>query len=161
MADAGRRCRLIRAQPTSDDAVDEEKETRGFKVEDRRRFSADGEARPEAAATDAPAAPPQAAAEPGPKAAPPPPAPGKGVAEVSFSALVISLSTQAMVLLGEIPDPSTRAPAADLDGARQVIDILGMLQLKTRGNLDEAESGLIESALFDLRMQYVQRARQR
>jgi hypothetical protein len=64
-----------------------------------------------------------------------------------------SLSTQALVHLGEIPIRST-APPTCLEGARQIIDILTVLSEKTRGNLDPAESALLESA-YDLRMRYV------
>jgi hypothetical protein len=47
----------------------------------------------------------------------------------------------------------------NLDAARQIIDILAILKEKTAGNLDAAESALLENALYDLRMRYVDRAR--
>ena len=80
---------------------------------------------------------------------------------MTLSTFVIGLSTQALILLGEIADPSAPAAPPDLAGAKQMIDILGMLQAKTRGNLDDAETGLLENALYDLRMKYVQRMRSR
>ncbi len=46
----------------------------------------------------------------------------------------------------------------DLEGARQFIDILGILQDKTRGNLDAREAALLDGALYDLRMKYVERS---
>jgi hypothetical protein len=142
--------------------VEEENSPKGFKVEDRRRFSADGEARPDAPESTTASVPPEPgataaespASEPARPQAPPLP-------EMTFSTFVIGLSTQALVLLGEIPDPATRSATADLAGAKQLIDILGMLQAKTRGNLDEAESGLVDAVLYDLRMKYVERARPR
>jgi hypothetical protein len=74
---------------------------------------------------------------------------------------VISLCTQALAHLGEIPDPATGTISADLTGARQLIDILAMLQEKTRGNLDADESSLLEQALYDLRIKYVEHAQRR
>jgi hypothetical protein len=61
--------------------------------------------------------------------------------------------------LGEIPDPTTNNPVRDLIAAQQLIDILGLLRDKTRGNLDRDEAGLLDSILFDLRMKYVEIAR--
>jgi len=77
-------------------------------------------------------------------------------APVTFSTFVLGLSTQALVHLGEIADPATSQTSTDLVAAKHVIDILGMLEAKTRGNLDEAEHGLVESMLYDLRMRYVE-----
>ena len=76
-------------------------------------------------------------------------------APVTFSTFVLGLSTQALVHLGEIADPVTAQTSTDLVAAKQVIDLLGMLVEKTQGNLDEAERGLVESMLYDLRMRYV------
>lgn len=142
---------------------EEQEKNRGFKVEDRRRFSAEGELKPEHQAAESapphpqPAAeapprpsPPQAAGA-GPSAAPPP--------EINFVTFVVSLSTQALMHLGEIPDPMTNQRERDLPAAQRVIDILGMLQDKTRGNLDHDEESLLRSILFDLRMKYVETAR--
>ncbi len=78
--------------------------------------------------------------------------------EMNFATFVISLSTQALSMLGEIPDPMSGTTSTDLEAARQLIDILGILQDKTRGNLDADEGALLEHALYDLRMKYVERA---
>lgn len=135
---------------------DEEQTHRAFKVQDRRRFSASGETRDEE-----PQAPPEATPEPTHEA-PPTAAAGEpsasAPAEITFPTFIISLSTQALAHLGEIPDPIERQTRVDLDAARQIIDILGMLSTKTRGNLDAGESALLENALYDLRMRYVARA---
>jgi hypothetical protein len=144
----------------------EEKE-RGFKVEDRRRFSSEGEPKPEQAASQAAEAKPYPEPQPHTEAAAA--APGSGAtahheetapAEITFSTFVVGLSTQALFHLGEIPDPATGQRQPDLAGAQQLIDILGMLQEKTRGNLGADEQSLIEAILFDLRMKYVEIARQ-
>ena len=131
--------------------MEEDSASRGFKVEDRRRFSATGDPRDEAPQAEAPEEPTVAAAA-GTTTAPP-------LEDMTFSTFVIGLSTQALVLLGEVLDPAAQKIEADLLGAKQMIDILGMLQAKTRGNLDDAETGLLEAVLYDLRMKYVQRSR--
>ncbi len=140
---------------------DEKEEKRGFKVEDRRRFSESGEPRPTAPETGAAtgaarpqtaASAPTAAAEEATRRDVPP-------LDLSFSTFVISLSTQALAHLGEIPSPIDNRVAVDLGAARQVIDILGILKDKTKGNLDQSELTLLDSMLYDLRLKYVERAR--
>ncbi len=147
---------------------EEEEKSRGFKVEDRRRFSAEGELKPEHQASPPqsetggaqhPASPqgesPHTVQRP-PEVAGRPPGAGP---EINFTTFVVSLSTQVLMHLGEIPDPLTNQRARDLAAAQHMIDILGMLQDKTRGNLDHDEEGLLRSILFDLRMKYVETAR--
>jgi hypothetical protein len=137
-----------------------EEKDKGFTVQDRRRFSAEGEAKAEGP-EESPAAP-AAASEP--QAASPPPPHGQqeplGEPEVTFTTFMVGLSTQALAALGEISDPLSGASSKDLHAAQQLIDIIGMLREKTRGNLDRDEDGLIEAILFDLRMKYVELARQ-
>ena len=139
----------------------EKEEGKGFTVQDRRRFSPDtGEAREpipgepagsQKAESDRSVddleSQRQSHQEPLP--------------EINFSTFVISLSTQVLMNLGEIPNPLTNAPEKDVPVAKQMIDILGMLQEKTRGNLNAGESKLIEEILFDLRMKYVEAVKQR
>src|SRR5207244_4861393 len=106
------------------------------------------------------AAPPEPAVDPkpsGPAAAAPPhtaAAAAEGVppGPVNFSTFVIGLSTQALLHLGEIANPMTNAVERDLEAAKHVIDILGILQEKTRNNLDAGEETLLSSVLYDLRM---------
>jgi uncharacterized protein DUF1844 len=74
---------------------------------------------------------------------------------------VISLSTQALAHLGEMPNPIDGTTRVDLNASRQIIDIIAMLRDKTKGNLDDAESALVDDALYDLRMKYVERAQRR
>jgi hypothetical protein len=137
-----------------------EEKDKGFTVQDRRRFSAEGEAKadgPEETRAPAAAAAPEAAAtERRRDAAPQPPE----EPEVTFTTFMVGLSTQALAALGEISDPVSGARSKDLQAAQQLIDIIGMLREKTRGNLDRDEDGLIEAILFDLRMKYVELARQ-
>lgn len=135
---------------------DENDREPSFKVQDRRRFSASGEAREDVATERSETVPPIDT----PRAADAVHDAEAG-SELTFATFIFSLSTQALVHLGEVADPVDGATHVHLDGARQIIDILAILADKTRGNLDQAESTLIESALYDLRMRYVDRARQR
>lgn len=71
---------------------------------------------------------------------------------VSFSSFVVSLATSAMSHLGEGP-----GAAVDLDLARHSIDVLGLLRDKTKGNLDDEESRLLETVLYETRMKFMER----
>ena len=136
--------------------MDEDSEDRrGFRVTDRRRFADSGEARPEAREERSPAEEPPAApaASPGEGPHPSRPVPDE---PVTFSTFVLGLSTQVLLHLGEIPNPLTQKVEIDLEAAKQVIDILGMLAEKTRNNLEVGEQSLLESMLYDLRMRYVE-----
>ena len=80
-----------------------------------------------------------------------------GVPEMTFSTLVLSLSTSAMVHLGVSPGPETgEPPEMNLPMARQTIDILEMLGEKTRGNLEPQEAALLENVLHQVHMKYVE-----
>lgn len=68
---------------------------------------------------------------------------------------VMSLGSSAMVNLGQIPAPDDADVHIDLAAAKQIIDILGILEEKTRGNLDTSEAKLLSSLLYDLRVHYV------
>ncbi|MBI9077231.1 MAG: DUF1844 domain-containing protein [Desulfatibacillum sp.] len=85
--------------------------------------------------------------------------PGQALPQVNFSTFVISLSSSVFMYLGEIGDPGTGEKAVNLPVARQTIDILAMLEEKTKGNLAEDESQLLRNVLYDLRMRYVALAR--
>ncbi len=75
----------------------------------------------------------------------------------SFAGFVLSLATSALVHLGITPEGEHEKDVEpNLEAARQVIDILEMLQAKTRGNLDESERAMLESSLHDLHMRFVQ-----
>ena len=77
-------------------------------------------------------------------------------AEVTFSGLLMMVGTTGMVQLGMTPDPASKETRADLDGAKQTIEILDLLKQKTAGNLSPSESGLLDELLFDLRLRYVE-----
>ena len=75
--------------------------------------------------------------------------------EVNFYNFLISLSTSAFFHLGDFPDPATNKAEKNIPAAKQVIDTLSMLKVKTEGNLDQNEKNLLEGILYELRMRYV------
>ena len=75
---------------------------------------------------------------------------------IDFATFVLSLSHSALVHLGDAPDPSGAPQSPNLELARQTIDLLGILEEKTRGNLTGEEERLLSTALYDLRFRYVQ-----
>ncbi len=79
--------------------------------------------------------------------------------EVDFSGFVFSLGNSVLLSLGAIPDPSGKTDYVNLEGAKHMIDILGVLQEKTRGNLTSEEDHLLESLLSDLRLCYVEKTK--
>jgi hypothetical protein len=158
--------------------AEEEDKERGFKVADRRRFSSEGEAKPEVEDSPAAAKPAQSTqaehqAEAGPSAgaqaeasaayekaaSAQPGAADIGPQDLTFASFVVGLSTEALALMGEMPHPATGERMNDLVGAQQLVDIIGILQEKTRGNLSPDEETLLEAILFELRMKYVEKAR--
>jgi len=120
----------------------------GFTVTDRRSFKDAAEARPaDAVAPLPPGGPAPAAAAPGG---------GSTLPAVDFHTFVLSLGSSALLHLGELEHPDLGAPQKDLPLAKHTIDILVMLEEKTRGNLTAAEEKLIGSLLYDLRLRYVE-----
>ena len=75
--------------------------------------------------------------------------------QISFSAFVFSLATQALMQLGEIPPPPGVDLKVDAAAAKQTIDILMMLKEKTKGNLEASESNLLEEILHNCQMGFV------
>ncbi len=73
----------------------------------------------------------------------------------SFLSLIMSLASNAAASLGMMPHPVTGETGVDLQTAKHWIDVLGMLEQKTHGNLDQQEAQMLENLLADLRMQYV------
>lgn len=86
-------------------------------------------------------------------------APGKELPAVDFLTFVVSMSHSVLLHLGDAPDPATGAIEKSLPMARQTIDLLAMLQEKTRGNLSGDEERVLSQALYDLRMRFVEVAK--
>jgi hypothetical protein len=76
---------------------------------------------------------------------------------LSFGGFILSLATTAAVHFGDLADPNTGERAEpDLGAAHQMIELIALLQDKTRGNLSDDEAKLVEDLLYELRMRFVQ-----
>jgi hypothetical protein len=77
--------------------------------------------------------------------------------QLTFAAFIFSLASSAAIHFGDLPDPMTGAKVEpNLEGAAQMIEILGLLEEKTRGNLTAEERQLLEQVLYELRMRFVE-----
>ncbi len=127
-----------------------EEEKKGFTIRDRRSTvqseAERPESRPQGRKEERREAPP--AGEAGKKTA-------DDLPEIDFPSFIFSLSTSALLHLGEIADPATQQKEKNLSLAKQTIDILGMLREKTRGNLTPDEEKILDSILADLRWRYI------
>jgi len=120
---------------------------RGFVVTDRR---------------SAPDAASHAASDPPSEAAPDLPTAGADAAvfpQIDFHTFIISLGSSALLHLGELDPPDGGPVQIDLPLAQHTIDVIAMLQEKTRGNLTAPEAEFLEGLLFDLRLRYVERSK--
>ncbi len=127
-----------------------EEQDQGFVIRDRRGRGEE--------------APPPSASAPPPSAAPSPSeahpehadskAPG-GHLPVNFSSFVISMGSSALMLMGEQLDPGQPALPLNLPQAKEIIDLLSMLEEKTRGNLTPDEQVVVKDMLYALRMKFV------
>jgi uncharacterized protein DUF1844 len=76
---------------------------------------------------------------------------------LDFTSFVISLASTAAIHFGDMPDPVTGEKAqVNLAGAAQMIDILALLDQKTRGNLTAEERQVLEQVLYELRLRYIE-----
>jgi hypothetical protein len=125
---------------------DKKEEEKSFVVRDR-RFTAQKDA-----AEDSKPKKEERGEEPARETAPKQETP---LPEINFTNFLLSISTSALIQLGEIPDPISKESAKELPLAKQTIDLIGMLQGKTKGNLTPEEEKLIEYVLYDLRIRYV------
>ncbi len=135
---------------------DEAEDKKTVNVVDRRRFDAAGDSRSEETSTTAGSTKP----DPDFKLAPDFKLEGGEVPEeVAFSSFVMSLATQVLVQIGEMPAPGGMEIPIDMVAARQTIDIIAMLQKRTRGNLSTEEARFLEEVLHSLRMSFVARSK--
>jgi hypothetical protein len=89
-----------------------------------------------------------------------PPGDGATLPGIDFSTFVMSLSHSVLVHLGDAPDPDGNS-SVHLELARQTIDLIALLQDKTRNNLTGSEEHLLEQALYDLRLRFVEVSKSR
>lgn len=138
--------------------MEDREEKESFKVRDKRRFTEAGESNPEAeAAPEKPTVTPEAEkTEPEEKIEPKAePSQKREAKPLDFPSFVISLANTALFQMGLVKAPDSE-PYLDMNGARQTIDIIAMLEEKTRGNLTEQEEKLIKETLFQLRLAFVE-----
>lgn len=142
---------------------EEKDESSGFKVVDKRSFAADGTPRENVPRERTPAQEKPRPVQPKPATGPHVVTPEDDLGgygdeqEMSgFDTLVSYLSTTAMFQLGLLPGPSGERIPTDLPSARRTIDLLEVLEQKTRGNLTASEARLLEDVLYELRMSFVE-----
>lgn len=126
-----------------------EAEGPGFVIRDKR-----GQSREEPASEAVEEAPSASTATP-------PPTPDSSPSEpppLSFSSFIFSLGTSALMLMGEKFSPDQPTSGVNLPQAKEMIDILSLLEEKTKGNLTEEEATVIRDMLYTLRMKYVELA---
>jgi len=79
----------------------------------------------------------------------------KPLPRIDFSSFILSLYSSGLVQLGQVEDPSSGKKSVNLDLAKHTIDLIAMLEEKTRGNLDEEEKNLINTLLSEIRVAFV------
>jgi len=131
-------------------------EDQGFTVRDRRRVKMDGpvadteeKAQSDAERDEGPESQPQSERQSERRQVLPP---------VDFAGFVLGLGQMTLMHLGDIPEPVTRQISRNLEQARHTIDILDMLEEKTRGNLTPEESNLLRALKSELKLKYVKAA---
>lgn len=80
---------------------------------------------------------------------------GQPMPELDFMGFIFSLSTSVLIHFGEMEDPTTGQKSKNLVAAKQTIDLLGILEEKTKGNLTDHEERFLHDILYDLRMRFV------
>jgi hypothetical protein len=136
--------------------MSDEKKDRGFEVKDHRIGSQDDEQKAEAEAPETKETPEQEPVgeekqetrEPRQEAPPLP--------RITFPAFLLSLNTSALIHLGLVPIPGTDQVEKNISLAKQTIDLLDLIKEKTKGNLTQEESDLLENLVFDLKIKYVE-----
>jgi hypothetical protein len=78
---------------------------------------------------------------------------------IDFATFVVSLSHSALMHLGHAPHPETQCVETHLPLAKQTIDLLALLEQKTKGNLTGEEERLLGQVLYELRMKYLERSK--
>jgi len=121
-------------------------EEQGFVIRDKRGRSAPEEPAP--SSTEPSEKPESLASAPSSESYPSGP-------PLTFASFVFSLGTSSLMLMGESLDPQQPSPPVNLPQAKEIIDILSMLEEKTKGNLSSEEASVLGDMLYTLRMKYV------
>jgi hypothetical protein len=131
-------------------------EEKGFVIRDKRNFTAEGEAKPK---TEVPEEEKKVEGDAVEQKGETPPDAGMPLPEIDFASFVLSMSSSVLLHFGQVPDPFTKKTERNLPMAKQTIDILGIMQEKTKGNLSKDEEELISNLLHDLRLRYVEESK--
>ncbi|KPJ62509.1 MAG: hypothetical protein AMS15_03645 [Planctomycetes bacterium DG_23] len=75
--------------------------------------------------------------------------------QANFALFLSGLATEALIYLGEVENPLTKKKEKNLQRAKYSIDLLNIIEEKTKGNLSDQEKALLEQLLYDLRMRFV------
>ena len=126
--------------------ADSEQKTGNFTVTDRRPFDPTGERK-----SETPVAPEEDAGSSRPAQES-----TRSLPPADFATLVLSLGSSAVMYLGQSEGPDGKRPASNLPMAKHAIDLLTVLEDKTKGNLSSEEEQILESLLLDLRLRYVE-----
>jgi hypothetical protein len=132
--------------------MEEEKKDKGFVIKDRRHFDESGTARGEEEKKSVEKADEPQTASGADKHREEEDA---ALPEINFVSFIFSLSTTAMYHFGDFPDPVSKETRRNLAAAKQTIDILSILKIKTEGNLEEDEKQMLDGILYELRMRFV------
>jgi hypothetical protein len=79
--------------------------------------------------------------------------------QADFNTLISSMAMEALIFMGELPNPLTKKKEANLDQAKYVIDMLAVMKDKTKGNLTAEEANGIDNILYELRTKFVSKAK--
>jgi hypothetical protein len=135
--------------------MDEEKEEKGFIIKDRRAFSGENMESTETSERNQPSEDREEMQTSDDTTPTEEPIEESQLPEINFATFIFSLNSSVLVHLGMIEDPATHKKMKNLPLAKQTIDILGMLEEKTQGNLSTDEENLLKNILHDLRLMYV------
>lgn len=140
---------------------DEASQNQGFTVRDKRRFTEEGEKRPEPTSSQ----PEQGGEKTGPektadKTQSAAHEPRRPLPPVDFSGFIVGLAETALLQLGFLKIQGQEQPRKDLPGAKHTIDLIALLEQKTKGNLTDDEKRILTDTLFQLRMAFVEASKQ-
>ena len=82
-----------------------------------------------------------------------------GGLKMDFSTFILSLNASSLIHLGEIHDPQLKERTVNLPAAKHTIEILEILEDKTKGNLDDGENKLLKDILYNLRLKFMQHSK--
>jgi hypothetical protein len=138
--------------------MEEPEQEKEFKITDKRRFTSEGQTKAREPDEEKKSKPdePSAASAAAEEVKQEEPEQEEQHRPIDFTAFVVSLANTALFQLGLIKIPGSEEPKKDLQGARQTIDLMALLEEKTKGNLTEQEAKILKETLFQLRMAFVE-----